>query len=221
MTEEHGFDLPRLTDYLEEHVPDFRGPIRIEKFPQGQSNPTFLVESPSGSVVLRRKPPGVLLKSAHAVDREYRVLSALRATDVPVPEVLHLCSDDAVIGSWFYVMEYVEGRVFLDPTLPDLTPAQRGRVYDEANRVLAAIHSVDVDAVGVPDSSAVILRRRGLQMFAAALIWIATVAGLAKPEWVGEPSRRDSPLARPHRFEPMGCRVMGTQQPLWSPYSPR
>lgn len=151
MTAEHGLDLPRLTDYLEEHVPDFRGPIRIEKFPQGQSNPTFRIDTPSGPVVLRRKPPGELLRSAHAVDRECRVLSALRNTDVPVPEALHLCTDDAVIGSWFYVMEYVEGRVFLDPALPDLTPVQRGRVYDEANRVLAAIHTVDVDAVDLGD----------------------------------------------------------------------
>ena len=151
MTTAHGIEVPRLTDYLEAQVPDFHGPIRIEKFPQGQSNPTFLIEAPSGPVVLRRKPPGVLLKSAHAVDREYRVLSALRGTDVPIPEVFHLCTDDTVIGSWFYVMEHVEGRVFLDPALPDLTPGQRARVYDEANRVLAAIHAVDVDAVDLGD----------------------------------------------------------------------
>ena len=147
MTAEHGLDAARLTDYLEGHLAGFHGPVRIEKFPHGQSNPTFRIETPSGAIVLRRQPPGELLKSAHAVDREYRVLSALRNSHVPVPEVFHLCTDDAVIGSWFYVMEYVEGRVFLDPALPDLTPGQRGRVYDETNRVLAAIHTVDLDAV--------------------------------------------------------------------------
>ena len=144
-------DASRLTGYLEAHVADFRGPISVEKFPQGQSNPTYRIETPSGFFVLRRKPPGVLLKSAHAIDRECRVMSALAATDVPVPGVLHLCTDDSVIGSWFYVMEFVEGTVFPDPALPGLTPAQRARIYDEANRVLAAIHKVDVDAVGLGD----------------------------------------------------------------------
>lgn len=147
----HDLDVPSLTRYLQAHLPDFRGPIRIEKFSRGQSNPTFHIETPSGSWVLRRKPPGALLKSAHAVDREFRVMSALRSTNVPVPEVMHLCQDDSVIGSWFYIMEYLEGRVFVDPALPELSPAQRARVYDEANRVLAAIHTVDVEALGLSD----------------------------------------------------------------------
>lgn len=147
----HGLDASNLTSYLEAHVADFHGPIRIEKFSQGQSNPTYRIDTPSGSLVLRRKPTGVLLKSAHAIDREFRVISALGATDVPVPEAHHLCTDESVIGSWFYIMEYVEGTVFPDPALPGLTPAQRARIYDEANRVLAAIHAVDIEAAGLSD----------------------------------------------------------------------
>ena len=147
----HGLDASNLTSYLEAHVADFHGPIRIEKFSQGQSNPTYRIDTPSGSLVLRRKPTGVLLKSAHAIDREFRVISALGATDVPVPEAHHLCTDESVIGSWFYIMEHVEGTVFPDPALPGLTPAQRARIYDEANRVLAAIHAVDIEAAGLSD----------------------------------------------------------------------
>lgn len=147
----HGLDASNLTSYLEAHVADFHGPIRIEKFSQGQSNPTYRIDTPSGSLVLRRKPTGVLLQSAHAIDREFRVISALGATDVPVPEAHHLCTDESVIGSWFYIMEYVEGTVFPDPALPGLTPAQRTRIYDEANRVLAAIHAVDIEAAGLSD----------------------------------------------------------------------
>lgn len=147
----HGLDVSRLTGYLETHVAGFGGPIRIEKFAHGQSNPTFRIDTPSGALVLRRKPPGVLLESAHAVDREFRVMSALAATDVPVPEMLHLCTDDSVIGSWFYIMEYVEGRVLSDPALAGFSTAQRAHIYDEANRVLAAIHTLDIDAVGLSD----------------------------------------------------------------------
>lgn len=151
MSSPHGFDIRLLTRYLEEHLPEFSGPIEVEKFPQGQSNPTFRLDTPSGPLVLRRKPPGKLLKSAHAVDREFRVLCALQQTDVPVPGVLHLCMDDSVIGSWFYVMEYVDGRVFFDPALPGLTPTERTRVYDEAIRILAAIHSVGIEAADLSD----------------------------------------------------------------------
>ena len=146
-----GFDPDRLTAYLAERIPGFAGPLSAKKFSDGQSNPTFLLDTPAGRYVLRRKPPGQLLKSAHAVDREYRVLSALAAGDVPVPRVFHLCEDDSVIGSAFYVMEYLDGRVFWDPALPDLTVAERGVVYDEMNRVLAAIHSVDLKAAGLED----------------------------------------------------------------------
>lgn len=141
----------RLTAYLEAVLPDFRGPLSAEKFTGGQSNPTYLLNAASGRYVLRRKPPGALLKSAHAVDREYRVMRALRPTDVPVPKPYHLCTDESIIGSMFFVMEYMDGRIFWDPALPGLEPPMRAAVYDEVNRVLAALHRVDVGAVGLAD----------------------------------------------------------------------
>jgi aminoglycoside phosphotransferase (APT) family kinase protein len=146
-------DLPtdRLADYLDSHVEGFRGPLTATKFKGGQSNPTYLIEAASGRYVLRRKPPGALLASAHAVDREFRVISALHGGPVPVARPLHLCTDDAVIGSWFYLMGFVDGRIFWDPSLPDLTPAQRGAVYQEMVRVMAALHALDVDALGLGD----------------------------------------------------------------------
>ena len=145
------FDLSGLIDYLETRVDGFRGPIAIQKFAKGQSNPTYLVKTPLQKYVLRRKPPGVLLKSAHAVDREYRVLRALEETDVPTPNVFHLCTNESVIGSWFYLMEFKEGRVFWDPALPDLSHDDRGKAYESVCETLAAIHLVDVDRVGLAD----------------------------------------------------------------------
>jgi aminoglycoside phosphotransferase (APT) family kinase protein len=144
-------DLDAVERYLAAHVPGFRGPVVAKKFGVGQSNPTFLLESPSGPLVLRRKPPGLLLKSAHAVDREFRVQRALAGTDVPVAPMHVLCEDDSVIGSMFYVMAFQPGRHFMEPTLPDLSPEERGAVFDEMNRVLAALHSVDYQAVGLGD----------------------------------------------------------------------
>lgn len=144
-------EAARLGAYLEKAVPGFRGMERIEKFAGGQSNPTYRVDAASGCYVLRSKPKGKLLQSAHAVDREYRVLSALRKTEVPVPKVLHLCDDPEVFGSMFYVMEFLQGRVFWDPALPALSVDERGAVYDEMNRLLAAIHTVDPEAVGLGD----------------------------------------------------------------------
>ena len=146
-----GFDEQKLADYLQHQVSGFRGPLTAEKFSGGQSNPTFLIHAASGNYVLRRKPPGELLKSAHAVDREYRVISALSNSDVPVVQVYHLCEDDSIIGSMFYLMEYIEGRVFWDPTLPDLAPEDRSAIYQEMNRVLAALHSVDIESAGLAD----------------------------------------------------------------------
>jgi aminoglycoside phosphotransferase (APT) family kinase protein len=145
-------DLERLGPYLAAHVPDFGRLLTAEKFAGGQSNPTFLVTSTEGRFVLRRKPPGTLLKSAHAVDREYRIMAALAQTDVPVPRVLHLCEDEAIIGSMFYVMDYVEGRIFWDGKLPDLRPEERTGIYDSMNNALAALHRVDPAAVGLADS---------------------------------------------------------------------
>lgn len=146
-----GFDEHKLARYLEQQVPGFHGPLAAEKFAGGQSNPTFLIKAASGRYVLRRKPPGTLLKSAHAVDREYRVISALADSPVPVVDVFHLCEDESIIGSMFYLMEYIEGRAFWDPALPELAPAGRRAIYREMNRVLAALHSVDVDLAGLAD----------------------------------------------------------------------
>lgn len=145
------FDTARLATYLEKHVAEFRGPLTAEKFANGQSNPTFLIRADSGPYVLRRKPPGQLLKSAHAVDREYRVMGALANTDVPVAKMFHLCDDDSVIGSMFFLMEYVDGRVLWDPALPAFTPPERAAIYAQMNQVLAALHRVDVDKVGLSD----------------------------------------------------------------------
>ncbi|MFV1464136.1 MULTISPECIES: phosphotransferase family protein [unclassified Phaeobacter] len=132
-------------------LPGFDGPITARKFQNGQSNPTYLLSTDAGQYVLRRKPAGVLLKSAHAVEREFRVQTALRNTEVPVAMMHHLCEDDSVIGSSFYLMEHVVGRNFSDPSLPDLSPTERGAVMDEMSRVLAALHGVDVTAVGLSD----------------------------------------------------------------------
>ena len=153
MSNATSIDLPveRLGPWLEQAIPGFRGLESARKFAGGQSNPTFLLEADSGRYVLRRKPPGTLLASAHAVDREYRVLRALADTAVPVPRALALCADDAVIGSMFYVMEFLDGRILWNPELPELGNARRARVYDEMNRVLVALHGVDVAAAGLAD----------------------------------------------------------------------
>ncbi|WP_231745348.1 MULTISPECIES: phosphotransferase [Microbulbifer] len=143
--------LVELTAYLEHAIPGFCGPVQVSKFSGGQSNPTFKLETAAGVYVLRRQPPGKLLKSAHAVDREFRVMRALAHTEVPVPEVIHLCEDRDVIGSLFYVMEYCEGRIFWDAALPEVDNQQRAAMYDEMNRVLAALHSIDVGTVGLAD----------------------------------------------------------------------
>ena len=144
-------ELSRLEPWLRANVPGFGGPLSAEKFPGGQSNPTFKLTAGEQQYVLRRKPPGELLASAHAVDREYRVLDALRNTDVPVPNAVALCEDDDVIGSMFYVMEHLEGRIFWDPAVPEVGNAERTAIYDEMNRVLAALHSVNVETVGLSD----------------------------------------------------------------------
>ena len=144
-------DAGAVERYMAAHVPGFRGPLEVRKTPTGQSNPTFILSSPSGRYVLRRKPPGQLLKSAHAVDREFRVQKALAGTDVPVAKMHVLCEDESVIGSMFYVMECVDGDVHFDPRLSDRDNATRARMFDEMNRVLAALHDVDYRAVGLED----------------------------------------------------------------------
>lgn len=141
-----------LAEYLSAHVADFSTIQSIQKFAGGQSNPTFKLTTENGNFVLRRQPPGQLLKSAHAVDREYRVLQALAATNVPVAKVYHLCEDTAVIGSMFYLMEYVEGRIFWDSALPEFRHNQaRSAIYDQMNMVMTHLHSVDVEKVGLLD----------------------------------------------------------------------
>lgn len=142
-------DTVQLAAYLESRIDGFQGPLTAEKFAGGQSNPTFLLKARSGDYVLRRQPPGALLKGAHAVDREYRVLEALRDSGVPVARAYHLCENPEVIGSMFYVMGFVPGRVFWDPALPELPREQRAPLYSESIRVLAALHDVNVNAVGL------------------------------------------------------------------------
>ncbi len=151
MRETMQLDADAVGAWLERRIDGFTTPVEAEKFASGQSNPTFLLKTPDRNFVLRRKPPGQLLKSAHAVDREYRVQRALADTDVPVPEMHVLCEEDSVAGSMFYVMEAVDGRSFEDPRLQDQTPETRRAMFADMCRVLAAIHSVDVGAVGLGD----------------------------------------------------------------------
>ena len=151
MTDTQTLDLDAVGAYLKSNLDGFEGPIEAEKFAGGQSNPTFLLKTPSRNFVLRRKPPGKLLKSAHAVDREYRVQKALAGTDVPVSKMHLLCEDDEIIGSSFYIMDQVKGRNFNEPRLDQLTKADRGAVIGDMNRVLAALHDVDIDSVGLAD----------------------------------------------------------------------
>lgn len=149
--ERHRFDVAALARYMQSNVAGFSGPLQVEQFKGGQSNPTFLLKTPGHRYVLRRKPPGKLLPSAHAVDREYRVITALHGTDVPVAKTWCLCLDESVIGTAFYIMDYVEGRVLWDQTLPGMTKEQRRAIFDEQNRVIAALHQVDYEAVGLAD----------------------------------------------------------------------
>ena len=145
------FDVAALERWMGAHVLGFRGPLEVEQFRGGQSNPTYRLKAPSGRYVLRRKPPGKLLPSAHAVDREYRVMTALGGVGFPVPRTHGLCLDETVTGTVFFVMEYVDGRVFWDPELPELEPGERGRIYDAMNEVIARLHRIDCAAVGLGD----------------------------------------------------------------------
>ena len=141
--ERHAFNLNSLETYLKNNVENYKGPLSAEEFRGGQSNPTYLIKTPRKSYVLRRKPPGKLLKSAHAVDREYRVITALNNTDVPVPKTYVLCEDEEVVGTVFYLMEFVEGRVLWDPAMASSSKEEALGVYTSMNRTLAKLHSVD------------------------------------------------------------------------------
>ena len=149
----HAFDTDALRVYLERELPGFAGPLTVEQFKGGQSNPTYKLVTPARAYVMRTKPgpAAKLLPSAHAVDREFRVMQALRGTDVPVAQMHLLCDDESIIGRAFYVMEFVEGRVLWDQALPGMDKAQRGAIWDELNRVMAALHRVDPAAVGLAD----------------------------------------------------------------------
>jgi aminoglycoside phosphotransferase (APT) family kinase protein len=152
VTAEQRFDVPALERYLTGQVAGFRGPLEVRQFRGGQSNPTFLLRAADGvQYVLRKQPGGALLPSAHAVDREFRIISALSPTGFPVAPPVCFCGDRSVIGTLFYVMGYAPGRNFWDPTLPDLTPAARAAVYEEMNRVLVRLHTLDFARAGLAD----------------------------------------------------------------------
>ncbi|MGN6584127.1 MAG: phosphotransferase family protein [Rhizobiaceae bacterium] len=152
MSDPNAIDAEALGPYLEARISDFKGLESIRKFPSGQSNPTYLLEAASGRYVLRAKPPGELLKSAHAVDREYRVMKALSSVGFPVPDALFLSPDDSPIGRMFFVMRHVDGRIFWDPALPEVAErSDRAAIYDAMNATLASLHGVDVAAAGLSD----------------------------------------------------------------------
>src|SRR5262245_52020248 len=148
---QHRFDEQALWRYLQSQLDDFAGPAELRQFQGGQSNPTFLIQTPTKKFVLRKKPPGKLLPSAHLIEREYRILRALAGSDVPVPRARVLCEDASVIGTPFYVMDHVEGRVMTGVTLPALTPQESAALYDDYARIGARLHGVDYKARGLAD----------------------------------------------------------------------
>ena len=170
VSEQHAFDTEALTAWLSQHVQGFAGPLRVEMFKGGQSNPTYKLITPGRSYVMRAKPGPVakLLPSAHAIEREYAVMGGLAGTDVPVPRMLALCEDESVIGRAFYIMEFMQGRVLWDQSLPGMTPAERAAIYDEMNRVIAALHSVKFaewladEELEVSDGLRTFIRKQGI-----------------------------------------------------------
>lgn len=149
--EAHRFDEPALVRWMEANVEGFQGPLTVRQFIGGQSNPTYKLITPSRAYVLRRKPPGLLVKGAHAVEREAKVLSALGSVGFPVARIYGLCTENSVIGSWFYVMEMVEGRIFWDATFPGVSRAERPLYFDALNETLARLHGIDCAAIGLSD----------------------------------------------------------------------
>lgn len=150
---QHAVDIDALTAWLQQHLDGFKGPLTVEMFKGGQSNPTYKLITPSQVYVMRAKPgpAALLLPSAHAIEREFKVMSGLAGTDVPVPRMYCLCTDESVIGRAFYVMEFMSGRVLWDQSLPDMSNAERGAIYDEMNRVIAALHNVKFADCGLAD----------------------------------------------------------------------
>jgi aminoglycoside phosphotransferase (APT) family kinase protein len=145
----HRFDETALKKWMEANVDEFHAPLRVEQFKGGQSNPTYKITTPGRTYVMRRKPPGELLKGAHAVEREAQVLTALHKTGFPVAQVLGLCTDESVLGTWFYIMEMIEGRIFWDATLPAIPRAERHAYFDAMNATIAQLHKIDYHAVGL------------------------------------------------------------------------
>ncbi|MBS0409376.1 MAG: phosphotransferase [Proteobacteria bacterium] len=151
VAESHRFDESRLAAWMQANVEGFSGPLEVRQFKGGQSNPTYQLSTPTRKYVMRRKPPGKLLPSAHAVDREYRVISALGPTGFPVPRTYGLCQDESVIGTMFYIMDMVEGRILWDQTLPQYEPAERHAIHMAALKTLADLHNTDYKAIGLED----------------------------------------------------------------------
>jgi aminoglycoside phosphotransferase (APT) family kinase protein len=149
--EAHRFDEGALDSWMRSNVAGYAGPLEVRQFKGGQSNPTYKLITPGRSYVMRRKPPGMLLKSAHAVDREYQVITALFAQGFPVAETFGLCTDESVIGTWFYIMDCVEGRVIWDGTFPDVPTADRQKYFEAMNQTMAHLHSIDPVAAGLAD----------------------------------------------------------------------
>ena len=151
VTEAHRFDVKKLEAYLAERIEGFQTPLEVHQFKGGQSNPTYQLVTPNRKYVLRRKPPGKLLPSAHAVDREYKIISALHPTGFPVAKPYLLCEDESIIGTMFYVMDCVEGRIYWDAQLPDLSPKERYATYDAMNETIAELHNIDYEKIGLGD----------------------------------------------------------------------
>jgi aminoglycoside phosphotransferase (APT) family kinase protein len=149
--EQHRIDEAALDRWMQAHVAGYAGPLQVDQFKGGQSNPTYRLRTPGGNYVLRRKPPGVLLKGAHAVDREARVMAALGTAGFPVPRIHGLCTDDTVLGSWFFVMDLVEGRIFWDASFSTVPRPERAAYMDAMNATLAALHGIDYAAIGLAD----------------------------------------------------------------------
>ena len=151
VSKSHQFSLNKLDNFLKSELPDFSGIKEIKQFKGGQSNPTYLIKTYTKSFVLRRKPPGDLLKSAHAVDREYEVIKSLKKADFPVPTPYLLCEDESIIGTIFYIMEFIQGRVFWDPDMPDCNKEERKAIYDDLNKNLAKLHGFNHESIGLTD----------------------------------------------------------------------
>ena len=145
------FDEKKLEDYLAKNIEGFERPLKVAQFKGGQSNPTYALTTPNKKYVLRRKPPGKLLPSAHAVDREYKVITALGKTDFPVPQSYLLCADEDIAGTTFFIMEQVEGRIFWEGALPSEAPESRSAIYDAMNKTIAALHQTDYKKIGLED----------------------------------------------------------------------